>query len=358
MQSIGINDEYIKKLNSIMYRFIWNPHAKSGKKVTEKVRREVMNKHYEQGGMNMIDIKKFQDSFLLKWADRLFEHSNNSWKDIPFIYYNKVGGISAFMSDMVSSDFKGLDLIGNKFWTKILSTWLDYKNSEKDKQKTFPNINDPMFNNSLIKFRNNVLFNQKCIALKMTYIKDYFRHDNIIAFRDFNVIYNQNADSQLTYNLIYNALLRFESTFQDQLMRGVQNESPNCFFKNIEVGEICRKVFYEVIKDNTTESVRNDWLIAYHLKEHDPDIWSVASDCCSETKLLELQWKILHGLYPTGTLLRKMKIRNSEQCLFCDGIDNLVHFFVSCHVANDVWTEAEKIISTKCGKKITLTERN
>ena len=65
MQSIGINDEYIKKLNSIMYRFIWNPHAKSGKKVTEKVRREVMNKHYEQGGMNMIDIKKFQDSFLL-----------------------------------------------------------------------------------------------------------------------------------------------------------------------------------------------------------------------------------------------------------------------------------------------------
>ena len=170
MQSIGIGEEYMKKINAIIYRFIWNPQAKPEKKVIEKVKRETMNKRYEHGGMNMIDIRKFQESFLLKWADRLFGLSENSWKDIPNIYYRKIGGISAFMSDMVSSEIKGLDLIGDKFWTKVLCTWLDYKNNEKDKIKTKPNINDPIFNNSLIVFKNKFLFNSNCIAQKLIYI--------------------------------------------------------------------------------------------------------------------------------------------------------------------------------------------
>ena len=84
----------------------------------------------------------------------------------------------------------------------------------------------------------------------------------------------------------------------------------------------------------------------------------MAYDCCSETKLLELQWKILHGIYPTGTLLQKMKIRNNDQCPFCDETETIVHFFVSCHIAQTVWQEAEKLISIKCGKKITLSDRN
>ena len=59
MQSIGVNDEYIKKINTIIYRFIWNPQAKPGKKLIEKVKRETIDKRYEHWGLiNMIDIKK------------------------------------------------------------------------------------------------------------------------------------------------------------------------------------------------------------------------------------------------------------------------------------------------------------
>ena len=69
MQSIGISNEILKRINTIMYRFIWNPKADDDKRVTEKLKRVTINKGYENGGLNMTDIIKLQHSFLLKWGD-------------------------------------------------------------------------------------------------------------------------------------------------------------------------------------------------------------------------------------------------------------------------------------------------
>ena len=53
-----------------------------------------------------------------------------------------------------------------------------------------------------------------------------------------------------------------------------------------------------------------------------------------------------------------MKIKVNNLCNFCGEIDTLNHFFVTCHIANEVWLEADKLISIKCGRKVTLTNRN
>ena len=221
MQSIGLSDDHIKRINTIFYSFIWSPTAKTGKKVTEKVKRETINKRYEHGGMNMTDIKKLQDSFRLKWADRLFSSSNNSWQDIPNIYFKKLGGIAAFMSDVVSSDFIGLDLIASNFWKKVLITWLDYKNSEKDTVKTKPSINDPLFNNSCMQYKNQILFNSACIDLNLIYIRDFLKQGGVITFREFNDLFPNKADSLLFYFRIYNALMRFDIHFKNEITDGV-----------------------------------------------------------------------------------------------------------------------------------------
>ena len=204
MQSIGIGEENLKKINTIIYSFIWNPRASRGKKVTEKIKREILNKNYEQGGMNMIDLVKLQDSFLLKWADRLFSSSRDSWKDTTNVFFERIGGISAFRSDLVSADFKGLNLINNNFWKKVLVTWLNYKNNNNVKKFSAPSILEPIFNNSRIKFKNQVLFNSKCIRLQMLYISDFLHRGDIIPFNQFNIIFENSADSLLVYNLYHN----------------------------------------------------------------------------------------------------------------------------------------------------------
>ena len=81
----------------------------------------------------------------------------------------------------------------------------------------------------------------------------------------------------------------------------------------------------------------------------------MAQECCKEVKLLDLHWRILHNIYTTGVLRKKMKKRNDDICDFCGNVDTLFHFFVTCTLSRTVWEEADKLISSQSGKKITLS---
>ena len=106
---------------------------------------------------------KFQDSFLLKWADRLFDEHSQSWKDGPKHFFQNIGGISALKSNQTVSKFKGVELIDSPFWKRVLITWLNYKNLDLDKAVLTLKLNDPIFNNILVTYRNNTLFSSQCI---------------------------------------------------------------------------------------------------------------------------------------------------------------------------------------------------
>ena len=62
----------------------------------------------------------------------------------------------------------------------------------------------------------------------------------------------------------------------------------------------------------------------------------------SEVRLLVLQWKILHDIYPTGLQLKKMKIKDSDDCFLCNKKDTLFHFFFECSAVSSLWREVEK----------------
>ena len=308
--------------------------------------------------MNMIDLVKLQDSFLLKWADRFFSSSRDSWKDTTNVFFEKVGGISAFRSDLVSADFKGLNLINNNFWKKVLVTWLNYKNNSNVKKISAPSILEPIFNNSMIKFKNQVLFNSKCIRLQMLYISDFLHRGDIIPFNQFNIIFENSADSLLVYNSIYNALNRYINHFRHESQNGSLALSYRDTFRDMEAGKIDRKVLYNIIRCPKIVSVKEVWLNRFPLDREDSRVWSNARNYCSETKIVELQWKILHAIYPTGVLLHKMKIKDNELCDFCGERDTLPHFFVECTVAKAAWDEADKLLSFILGRNCVLSEKN
>ena len=357
MQSIGISEEYLKKINLIMYRFIWSPNAQKGKKVTEKIKRETLTKEFRLGGLNMIDLFKLQESFLIKWADRLFDSSDSSWKDIALIFFENVGGLAAFMSDLASKDFKGLNLIKNSFWRKVLKTWLNYKNSEYNKPSRSPNINEPVFNNSNISYKNQILFNAKCTRLNLVYIKDFLMNGDMVPFVDFNIIFKNTADSLLVYNTIHNGLRKYIDYFKSEVE--ISSHTPFIVYcRGLETGNLDRRTIYEDLRCTEIEPIKTVWLDHFLLHKEDNKFWCVARDSCSETKIIELQWKILHNIYPSGVLLHKMKIKSNELCEFCGEVDTINHYFVTCQIAKEVWEVAENIISTKCGRRITLSNRN
>ena len=354
MQSIGISDENLKRINLVIFRFIWNKKSNNDKKVIEKKKRNILTKKYEDGGLNMIDIVAFQNSFLLKWADRLFDNKSNSWKVFPLIFLQKVGGKTAFMCNTKGSKFKGLDLIDSPFWKRVLITWLDYKKADYNQQELNLDISCPIFNNDQITFKNNTIFNTRCIKLGLISIRDFLEHGEIISIRKFSELFGEGAETILVYNIIFNALFKHKET----LNRNINFDEGLSTFKGLECGNINRKSFYDVIRNKETESLKETWLETYDIEKHDSNIWLMPFESVSETKLLELQWKILHDIYPSGTLLKKMKITNDDSCVFCGQRDTLPHFFFDCAIAMQIWDEAEKIVSYNVGRNFVFSERD
>ena len=104
----------------------------------------------------MIDLLSFQRSFLLGWAEKLLTGPQEDWKYAASKSFEKVGGTSAFMSNLRSDSFKGLDLVYNSFWKEVLSVWLDNRKPNDLSQMIC--LDSPLFNNEMIKLKNSVLF--------------------------------------------------------------------------------------------------------------------------------------------------------------------------------------------------------
>ena len=67
--------------------------------------------------------------------------------------------------------------------------------------------------------------------------------------------------------------------------------------------------------------------------------WLVAKKCTKETRLIMLQWKILHNIYPTRILLKKMKKVNDELCIECNMVEDIEHFFFNCKGVEKLWKQ-------------------
>ena len=84
-------------------------------------------------------------------------------------------------------------------------------------------------------------------------------------------------------------------------------------------------------------------------------IWSKIPHCTEEARLISLNWKILHNIYPTKTMLYRMGKEESNICNKCNVIDHVDHFFYSCEKTSIIWARVNFVISHKLNKNTSLT---
>ena len=141
------------------------------------------------------------------------------------------------------------------------------------------------------------------------------------------------------------------------MLESNNNEGIKFYFRLKQTCSLNRKSYYNLIKDNDVLSIHNSLREKYDIEEKNSDVWLISFNSVSEIKLIQLQWKLLHNIYPSGTVLYKMKIRESENCLICDERDSPIHCFVFCSIAIEVWKAAENIIFKLTDETIKLNEK-
>ena len=75
MQSMVLKECDIKRINAVLYKFIWNRHYQASK-APERIKREIMNKPVKFGGLGMLDIARLDDSLKLRALGRLISTSH------------------------------------------------------------------------------------------------------------------------------------------------------------------------------------------------------------------------------------------------------------------------------------------
>ena len=87
-----------------------------------------------------------------------------------------------------------------------------------------------------------------------------------------------------------------------------------------------------------------------------PDTWSNLFAGQKEISMLQLQWKIVHNVFPTNIILKKIGIKESENCDFCQEKDYVEHAFFRCKRLEHFWDNIFSRINIKLSKNIVFNE--
>ena len=139
MQSLVLPDDVLKRINTILFKFIWKMKY-SNRRAFEKIRRDVVCSDYENGGLKMINAFDMQNAFIIKWVKNIYCNKYASYSCIPVMYYEKLGyEFSVLRSSVKSKHFTGFEEIRSQYWKKALEIWLNLKINKNDNT---PNIDE------------------------------------------------------------------------------------------------------------------------------------------------------------------------------------------------------------------------
>ena len=90
-----------------------------------------------------------------------------------------------------------------------------------------------------------------------------------------------------------------------------------------------------------------------------PEIFKLAHDTVTESKLKVFQYKLLLRILPTNRLLRLMKIRQSGLCSFCDKeTESISHLFWECESVLRFWNNLSLLVSESNVLRLDFNQRN
>ena len=232
---------------------------------------------------------------------------------------------------------KGLDLIKNPFWKAVLKAWIE-KNTFDDKI-TF---NDTLYNNENITINNNVFFVENAIRNNILLLKDFFEDEQIITFEKYEEKIGRDPTNMIDY-------VRLKASVNKIKHKIIHQTSEQIYFRETDIENTNRKQIYHTILKDETCFCEKMWENRLGKKLHS-NTWNNILIGLKETKLREVQWKIVHNIYPTNILLNKMGIKSSEKCDFCDEVDVVEHMFFRCKRLQTFWTDVSKRIDNRVKK--------
>ena len=340
LQSLSLPEDVLKEIDTILFRFLWK-NQNFNSRAHEKIKRSVLCLNSNEGGINMISIKDQQEIMLIRWLQRAYVGTTLTQQKVINYIFENIGGVEYIInSNTNSKDIQGLHLIKSNFWRKAIIAWIDLKKSGEKAQNYVP-----LFNNNDIKYKNKPLFIKKWIVMNCKYVHD-FTHNGIP--KTLNEVKNMIGN--------YGGLITDYLAVLNAINRCIINQNPPLSCQNIPPEfKMENKNLRAIVVRQKNITINS---IYFWKRKFDIDLnkyFMIAIKSTKETKLRCLHLKLIHNIYPTNILLKKMFLKDSDRCDSCNQIDFIDHAFYRCQPIRKFWNDISNLISTTLNIHFTIS---
>ena len=358
----------INAIDLLLFKFIWQKKH-SNKKAFEKIKRKVICQPIEKGGLGMISIKSQTKLFHLKWIKNAIEFKATNEKEhgMTDCIFKGLGGFNYFLS--FSSRLEETDLPQNmtRFWKSVVITWSAFKyNEEAAETDNLENLlSQSLFFNKNISYKGKQLFFHKWVRSDVKYVFQFMEQGRWSSKSEVEEKINRYPNLHFEYYALINGI---PSRWKDVITSQAEGLSSH---HNINILDVMRSNLSKSLKlldhsnnilrqklegENSEICGRNFWK-----RKNNYDInpnFKMAKLATKESRLRLLHFKILHNIYPSNILLKKMGIKDSDLCEFCNERDIIEHMFINCKLLNGFWADVFQTIYIHTNERFPQTEND
>ena len=342
-----------KEVRHLVVDFLWN-----GK--PPKIAYKVLTQDISKGGLKLCDFEIKVNALLLTWVKRLVNENSARWKTLPCYFYHCDTLLEHFSSKFDTRFCQNNEI--PTFYKTIHKCWLELYSTEPATQAQV--LNEYLWHNKFITSAGKSLcFSEwkssgiKCIKDLLNVNREFYTYEEVQA--KYGVKCNFLEIMQVRHSIPWS----WRQLLQEENINSKTETSTDCpaLYINLstkyrDINDIKCKDFYWAIinmKQVTPACVFKWQTIFVGFKDCDPDTWTrifkMSFNVTRETKLQSFQYKLLNRIIPCNKWLHDVKIKTSNQCSYCDEVDDLVHFFVHCDKINYFWNTFFKWWSTTTG---------
>ena len=317
MQSLVLNETDFKRLNSILYKFIWNKHFRAAK-APERIKREIVNKPVNMGGLGMLDVKELDSSLKIKSLGRLVKSNH------PMLSMIKEGlNLDNFFAPSCRTNVE-----------VVTCKALEILKADRDRLWQIPELNNDAKLISTIRQLDLRSIVSRTGRTSITFfnlwtrgrrkVKDLTNDDlkRLEVFVDRNKIIK--VSQAVSIRIDQPKLLT--QIYTNKMFKDISN----CSSKEIRLSRCNNEpiTLYKCELDLNGAEARS-WLLRM----------SKLSSTLHKNTIL----RYLHGEIYTKERLFRFGLTESPTCPRCDSIETLNHKFIDCAYVRKIWDEANRL---------------
>ena len=313
MQSLSLEKVHFKKLNSILYKFIWNRRYLAAK-APERIKRDIVNKAVKLGGFGMLDIESLDEGLKLRSIGRLLVSKH------PYIKLIKAGlDLNDYFNPI---DTIGLDKVASK-GVALLRT---------DRAKLWDSAS-LLYNRNLLdavgdlglrcavndRGRASIPFFLKWAA-GSRFIKDL----TIAGLRELRP-YIDPAKIKLMENAI-----RTNSRTPDR-------EFLTSYFVGSKAWPLEKLTSKQIRECRSDQKPITEFKLGLSVSTREGLSWGLKLSKVTNVRHRNMLLRVAHGEFYTKEKLNRFGLIDSPNCPRCDELESLQHKFIECQYITHIW---------------------